>query len=540
MTNINDVIRYKSECSWYNEKNLILENRYEEYKAWDFYRYIFPKGTFEEYEPRPKKGTEPIGKRSANTILVRIRKDKDCPDYRNTIIFDDLLGVEDADLDPFCIISPISYRGRRRLSKNAHELFALTIDLDGCSNSKYLDTLLYQMSPDSKGAAFNNSPSYLPPATFIVNSGHGLHLYYVLDKPIRLYPNVIEQINTLKKVLTRRIWTNYTSSIDEVQYQSIWQGFRVIGSCSKLGENFPVRAFKFGDRISINELINYLPQTKNKTSIENYECLSMNFKVQTYYENELSLREAQEKYPEWYMRKIVGNRDNLKYKWHVKRALYDWFKNSLEAKATFGHRYHCIRALTAFAVKCDIDYYELEKDAYSLLEPLDNKTPVDSYSTQMFKESDIADALSGYNDSQKVISNRFKRTFIEDNTAIKMPPSVKRNGRKQEEHMKRITALRDIDYPNGTWRNYEGRPKGSIATVESSSKAQIIKNYLLKDPTASKSKIKDRTGLTYPTIRKWYPLVAEQIKNEKASDKVIVVDAITGKEFEQLTLDLKR
>lgn len=37
----------------------------------------------------------------------------------------------------------------------------------------------------------------------------------------------------------------------------------------------------------------------------------------------------------------------------------------------------------------------------------------------------------------------------------------KRNGRKQKEHLQRARAVQSIDYPDGSWRNKDGRPKGS-------------------------------------------------------------------------------
>ena len=216
------------------------------------------------------------------------------------------------------------------------------------------------------------------------------------------------------------------------------------------------------------------------------------------------------------MERVVGGEP--KKKWHVKRALYDGWLNQIKQKKTYGHRYYCIRALVAYAVKCDIDYYELEDDANSLLEDFDRITPEGSVELAHFHQEDIDDALTGYNGDQYDISNRFKRQFIADNCAIEITPQIRRNGRKQKEHLNRISALRDLDYPDGSWREGNGRPKGSKnkekMTSSTSSKAQILKNYLLNHPGATKKDIKDVTGLTYPTIRKWYDEIIEEIKKE--------------------------
>lgn len=519
-----------NDFNWYDLKTALLEANCTPISPYDFYRYIFPVGTFEVKVPKKLNATGEKeipdwdkADKKPNTILVKIRKvqDPNNPDKKigksiKLIITDDLEDIESATDEPDCIMSPISYYGRSRSSKMADSLFAIAIDLDFKTYKKdYILTLLHQMSEASAPASPTKYKSYLPPATFIVNSGHGLHLYYVLDKPLKLYKNVVPQINLLRKVLTSRIWNGYITDLDEaVQFQSTWQGFRIPGSSSKLGKNYPVRAFQFGERISIDELIKYIPKSKDKGLLNSYSCLPLNFKID-YWDARLTLDQSQELYPNWYMARVVGGAE--KKKWHVKRDLYDWWLNQIKHFKTVGHRYYCIRALVAYAVKCDIDYYELEQDANSLLEDFDRITPDGAVEQAHFHQEDIDDALTGYNGDQYDISNRFKRQFIADNCAIEITPQIRRNGRKQKEHLSRISALRDLDYPEGSWRN-NGRPKGSrnknVMTSSTSSKAQIIKQYLLNHPGASKKEIKDATGLTYPTIRKWYEEINEEIKKE--------------------------
>ena len=46
-----------------------------------------------------------------------------------------------------------------------------------CFPMPQLRDVLHQMDKD-----------ILPKATFVVNSGTGLHLYYVLDEPVPMYP----------------------------------------------------------------------------------------------------------------------------------------------------------------------------------------------------------------------------------------------------------------------------------------------------------------------------------------------------------------
>lgn len=519
-----------NDFNWYAMKNAMLESTLEEVSPFDFYRYIFPVGTFEKKVPTKLNAT---GEKQIpdwdkadmkpNTILVKIRKvpDPENPEKKigksiKLVITDDLMDIDAAKDEPDCIMSPISYYGRSRSSKMADSLYAIAIDLDFKEYKRdYILTLLHQMSPASAPASPTKYKSYLPPATFVVNSGHGIHLYYVLDKPLKLYKNVVPQINHLRKVLTNRIWNGYITDLYEsVQFQSIWQGFRIPGSASKLGTNYPIRAFRFGDRISLEELLKYIPKSKDKGLLNSYNCLPLNFKIDSG-DTRLTLEQSQELYPKWYMERIVGGAE--KKKWHIKRDLYDWWLKQIKELKSVGHRYYCIRALVAYAVKCDIDYYELEADANSLLEDFDRITPEGAVEQAHFHQEDIDDALTGYNEDQYDISNRFKRQFIADNCAIEIMPQIRRNGRKQKEHLNRISALRDLDYPNGSWREGNGRPKGSKnkekMTSTSSPKAQIIKKYLLNHPTASKNEITKMTGLDHKTVAKWYDEIKKESNN---------------------------
>ena len=59
-----------------------------------------------------------------------------------------------------------------------------------------------------------------------------------------MYPHNQKCLKELKYSLTRQIWNRYTSTIKEPQMQGILQGFRVVGSGSKLGREYPVAAYR--------------------------------------------------------------------------------------------------------------------------------------------------------------------------------------------------------------------------------------------------------------------------------------------------------
>jgi hypothetical protein len=148
----------------------------------------------------------------------------------------------------------------------------------------------------------------IPKPTFIALSGGGIHLYYVFEEPIELFPNIKLQLKKLKYDLTFRIWEYKATSLEKnIQYQSINQGFRMVGSCNK--KNNEVVAFKTGDKITLEYLNDYAIHDKNKVDI-----------TKRFRPSKMSREQAKEKYPEWYQRVIVdGNK--AKNKWHINKAI---------------------------------------------------------------------------------------------------------------------------------------------------------------------------------------------------------------------------
>lgn len=252
---------------------------------------------------------------------------------------DELIGQE------FAIMSPVSYFGRSRVGKNARYLYAITFDLDGVDMPQLRDTL-HQMNR-----------GIIPAATFVVNSGNGLHLYYLLDDPIPMYPQNQEFLKELKYALTRRIWNRFTSTISDPQVQGVLQGFRVVGSGTKLGLDYPVVAYRVGKPVSIEYLVGYLSEVDGDR--KRITGLLVRQKGQ------MTLAEAQEKYPEWYERRVV--RGERRGRWTVKRDLYDWWLRKIETDIHVGHRFYGIMTLAIFAVKCSIDEDELRRDADRLM-----------------------------------------------------------------------------------------------------------------------------------------------------------------------------
>ncbi len=438
----------------YDIKNDLLNFYAEKVSPYDFYRDVFPIGSFEEkgiYEDK-----------KANGILCTVKNGKG----NHRLVFDDLEEISNHLDDDFVIISPIAYFGRRRSSANASMLFGIVFDLDYV-NEKELRWILERLE----------NPHF-PRATYIVNSGGGIHLYYLLKQPIPLYRSIHKKLNKFKHSLTNLIWNKYTSSkgAESRQYQGIFQGFRMVGSACKMGKEFRVSAYKTGEKVDIDYLNNYVNPESKISSLD--------------YESSLTLEEAKLKYPDWYNKRIINNQSVGK--WAIRRSLYDWWLNKIKTDPDLrvGHRYWCICVLASYAYKCSfyderknpnpVTEQELRKDAYSLL-PLMQNLQDD------FEVDDVESALNFYQESY--IS--FPREEIIKVSGLTMPEN-RRNFRSQDLHLKGARAIQEINNPD--WRNVEGRPN----------KQDIILQWRYHNPNGTKAECIRQTKLSKKTVYKWW------------------------------------
>ena len=170
-------------------------------------------------------------------------------------------------------------------------------------------------------------------------------------------------------------------------------------------------------------------------------------------------------------------------------------------------------------MKCDIEKNELVEDAYSLLDRMDKLTDDED---NHFTVQDIEDALMGY----KLWYCTFPRNSIKYLTGLEMKEN-KRNKRLQTTHLKLARSNRDIlclDKGKVNWWEGGGRPEGSVATVDNSRIASLVKKWIDNHPDChNKSACARDLGLTRPTVRKWWNI----INSESLDDKIRkVMDAM--------------
>lgn len=436
--------------------NEFLESTYEEIFSDEFYRDLFPVGSFEE------KGVYEEGKYNGIAVSIGVGHRK----VKRHTITDDLEKIDElVDSTDFCLMSPISYAGKSRKSENARYLYAMTIDVDGINGEKGMRFFLRQVE---EGHEMRKFIWGLPRPTYLVSSGTGIHIYYVFRQPIPLFPSAVKPLETLKRRLTWQAWTQ--GAIDKyhrenVQYESLFQGFRMVGSITKVGTR--VRAFKVGEKVDIDYLNYFVPASYTVSTLD------------LDYKSILSLDEAKQKYPEWYERRIVQNQK--KGAWQCKRALYDWWKRRLPDEIEQGHRYWGLMTLATYAIKCGIEYKELEKDAFEL-------QPILSRKGDPFTEDDVVHALEAFNDSYVT----YPIDTIVERTGLKIEKN-KRNYRKQEAHLY-LARRRKEDMKVIGENIHEGRP----------TEEQTVRTWQASHPDGRKIDCHRDTGLSRVTIDKWW------------------------------------
>lgn len=438
-----------------------LEQYFDEVDYKEFYRDIFPIGSLEN------KGEFVKGK--YNGIIVEVTNEKKSDGkvrvFRHTLT-DDLGKLDEVvTRDNFCLMSPISYAGKTRDSSMARELYALAFDLDG------IQTRVKDGEEWPYGLAnfFHqvNKMEIMPKPTYVVSSGTGVHLYYVLERPVPLFENIVEQLEILKKELTRMMWHDSISKlVDEIQYEPVCQGFRMVGTITKKGDR--VKAFETGEKVTIEYL--------NEFVRDEYKAKEFTYK------SDLTLEQAKNKYPEWYQKRIIEKK--ARGTWTFNRAVYDKWLERLPREANLGHRYWSIWVLAVTAMKCGISQEELEKDAFGLIDVMNEK---DENKSDPFTEDDVLAALEGYDSAW--FTYPIEKMSYRANISLTL---TKRNYRKQEQHMEVMRAIQNITNPN--WRDGNGRKP----------KKDIVQEWRKNNPNGKKIDCERETGLSRHTVLKWW------------------------------------
>lgn len=515
-----------------------------------FYRDIFPEGFLQERWAEGERRSEFDGKPNAIALkfgpktrkqLVKGKK-VDVPVIERFTITDDLEGVSAlvkasiAENAPV-YMAPVSWYGRNNKAANARFLHAFAVDLDGMTPGK-LGSVLKQMR-NGHDSGLDKHAS-MPQASYIVMSGRGLHLYYLLDRPVPLIPAVVPFLQQLKRRLTDVVWTDYTSEDGNEgrQYQGIYQGFRMPGTTTRLNghgvdakdvSKYEALAFMYAPdgaseprRVTLDYLVDYCGIRGKEIPGELYRILETKG-------GRTPLSEAKEKWPDWYERRVVQGEEKTGY--DTNRGAYESWLARVNDEAVVHGRYFAVLALVAYAAKCNVPLKELERDAYGLVPKLDGLSDEPG---NRFTNYDVSCALAAYGSNEL----RFWKNEYMCRRAKIAPHANKRNGRPQALHLEGARAIQEInDKANGTcWRDGNGRKP----------KRDEIRAYAAEHPDASHAAIAKALGVSRTTVIKWLKQSAASSEEaealsgiEAAVDKAIDdhLSLIIGKHGEAVIAD---
>jgi hypothetical protein len=318
-------------------------------------------------------------------------------------------------------------------SKLAKTLYAFCIDLD------YIKPRYLQFLIECKIKLHKIKPTYL------YNSGQGVHLVYVLAEPIELYHSIKNKCDKILKNLRKKFiikgQNKNTKKIYKVDSLRLTQPYRIPGSLTKLGQVSLI--YKSGRKIEISELADWCgikmkKPKKTKTIIKGKKKNNIEY---------------------------LPN-GNLRFYQH---CLMRCFEEVQE-----GHRYLSMFALAIVAWKCRVPKSELQKALWALVEWWnDPDNPYFDFSHPI-KPQEVEKALSGYNQKATLCP----KERLEEWFGFKFNPP-KRNGRKRNEHLKRVHAER----------------KGKTR--------ELVRLYLEANPGAPITEIAKVSGISRPTIYRY-------------------------------------
>lgn len=425
-----------------------------------------------------------------------------------------------------CYLAPMSYYGSKNTVERVSSLFAIVLDLDLVDQVCLKNLLDFFDRADAQRSTRSDKAFTLLTPTYIINSGTGLHLYYLLNEPLKLFPHITELndlITELKTKLIQNIWSKYTSLKPEIDSQNAFQDYRMVGSLSKRAGNRVITAFKASDkRYSIEDLNNSLGL-----------ALRLKMPLESHFPEKKKLDYCKEHFPHWYNRTILGLPDTesdnkkppadttVKHKSKHKskhknnnNVHYRYLKESdkLLERNHVGCRYYRCALMFADAYLGGYSYDECYQYLISKLPDFNLAIPKAEWLT----EADIVSAGAFYTSAK-----RFWRLATINRLCDYDLKPVRRNGRPMfstYDDDGKVIVLGHMDYLNQSMKM--GHFKNTHFTSETASEAgkkgtkdEIIRAYMLEHPNARKVDVIRETGLSKPTVYKYYDKIKEEIAN---------------------------
>lgn len=395
---------------------------------------------------------------------------------------DDLMEYQ-ADRDDVYVV-PASFINGYNSATACKDIYALVVDID-------------RIKPETLDAIIENGNlgNLTPMPTYIVNSGRGVHFYYVFTDPVPHYHGnrkILKEMYRALCIITQR------NILAKTDWHAITQPFRLPGSLTRLDQT--VTGWKCGEKWTAHRLAERL-----KVNAEDLELYRRPLQPQKEY-NELKAQRAAEAAqnapekakPKKRMRRKTAWKSSLEGKIGFYRSCLDrCYKETVE-----GSRYRSMCAMTIVAYKVRYPVEQLEQDLVLLM---------DHYNTigKRMKPSELKKALRMYNDkalqtSSTTLEQWFGWKFRRDNEKRReeLKELIERGEtvRTREEILEEARAIRDIRMrrKKRNWYDGNGRKAGTHT------REQEIRAWREAHPDGKPKDCMKDTGISKNTVYKWW------------------------------------
>ena len=407
---------------WESERQQWFENRKQEINEWVKNHPGDPVPAFGHFaRPRPK------WKSGDEQKITFVKKGKQYFCGSISDVYDISCGKDDV------YVCPVAFNGGRKKDDCINWIYAFVIDVDQVQP----EDLIKRLQLFARGT--------YPAPTMIVNSGKGLHLYYILDEPLYTYPSVRQDASQLYELMHQKL----SKFVPKVDKHSLGQAYRPVGALTKF--NTVVMGFLYGEYWSIQELADifgYLwegrsPHRKPTEKMIKYATdLSKQYKtdlpdlndydathefIQTMERrrNEDPVTPKMKSYAAFLAKRYqvdepdYGNYDetynfiscwNKEYQIDKKKNqkggdIKDWYNNTVERVLTdtqLNHRYYSCVALCVIAYKNDVPIETVTADLNRIA---DDWALREDWKHDPFKRANLKNALRCYSDKYLTVSS---------------------------------------------------------------------------------------------------------------------------------------
>lgn len=432
----------------FHEKNVCLRQHYEAVSYYEFVAGVFP------------------GLESLMVITTERRAGES--GYQNMNL-DDLMEYQ-AYRDDVCVAPATFINGRYSLSC-CKDIHALVIDLDAVE-ADVLDVVI------SNGSIGGNIP--LP--TYIVNSGRGVHFYYVFKEPVPFYRKNREP---LKAMYDRICYFTKKGIAAKTDKHALTQPFRLPGSQTKIGQT--ATAWLSGEKWSVAQLGRRLG-----VDVSGMDLVAKPL---------LPQREYHEARAKW-LESAAGSgaiQPRKKREWRSPLEGNEGFYRSCLRRCyeetEEGHRYKSMFAMAAVGYKVRINKEKVEDDLADLL------IHYNSIGKRM-GHTELKKAMKGYCPK----ADRFSSARLEEYFGWKFRRSWKErkeNGGEilshdEQRELARFKRDMKMRREGRKWTDGNGRKPGTHT------KEQVVKDWRAAHPDGKPRECIEATGLSKNTVYKWW------------------------------------